>query len=64
MTKRRGHGGQPLPKIPEGEESKGSMGENHETEKSLPEEAAILAEKVTQTVHDTLQNSEIMLILW
>jgi hypothetical protein len=32
MTKRRGRGGQPLPKIPEGKESKGSMGKNHETE--------------------------------
>jgi hypothetical protein len=61
MTKRRDRGGKPLPKIPKEEESKGSMGENHEAEKALPEEATIVAEKVTQTVHDTLQNSQIIL---
>ena len=57
MTRRRGHGGQPVSSIPEGEEPKVSMGETHETENATSEEASFLAERVTQTMNDALQNN-------
>ena len=57
MTRRRGHGGQPASSIREGEEPEVSMGETHETENATSEEVAFLAERVTQTMNDALQNN-------
>jgi hypothetical protein len=47
MSRRRGHGGQPLTSISKGEDQEGSMGETHESEEAL------LAERV----FDTLQSN-------
>lgn len=57
MTRRRGHGGQQVSGIPEGEEPEVSMGETHETENATSEEAEFLADKVAQTIKDALQNN-------
>jgi hypothetical protein len=57
MTRRRVRGGQLVSGIPEGEELEVSMGETHETKNATSEEANFLAERVTQTMNDALQNN-------
>ena len=61
MPKRRGRGGQPVLGIPREEEPEESMGETHETENAVSEEATILTKKVIQTMNDTLQNNQVIM---
>jgi hypothetical protein len=58
MTRRRGHGGQPVTGNPEEEEQEVSMGETHETKNATYEETELLADKVAQTMKDVLQSSQ------
>jgi hypothetical protein len=37
------------------------MGETHETENAVSEEATILTKKVIQTMNDTLQNNQVIM---
>jgi hypothetical protein len=57
IPRRRGHGGQPLSRILEGEETEFSMGGTHDLENAMSNEENFVAEMVTQTTKDSLHEN-------